>query len=128
VLRDVIAASLDDGGTMTDDQRTIAAMNSDRRAFRSTARIGFIAAPAMFFLPLVFPLVTGEWHAMAIICMTAAWAVLVSACSFAAMAHTRPGGHPWVHQAWAVPVAVLAMVPGGLAALLVYAMVPAALH
>ncbi|PZE33918.1 hypothetical protein [Curtobacterium sp. MCPF17_031] len=105
---------------MNDDQRTIAAMNSDRHTYRVIARIGFILAPAMFFLPLIYPMVTGEWHAMPIICMTAAWAVLVSACSFAVMAHARPGGHPWVHQTWAAPVAVLAMVPGGLAALLLY--------
>jgi hypothetical protein len=112
---------------MTDDQRTIAAMNSDRHTYRRIARVGFVAAAAMFVLPLIHPLVTQDWSAWAIICMTAAWAVLVSASSFAAMAHTKPGGHPGVHQAWAVPVAVLAMVPGGLVALLVYGMVIAAL-
>ncbi|PZF58145.1 hypothetical protein DEJ23_04380 [Curtobacterium sp. MCSS17_008] len=112
-----------------DDQRTIAEMNSHRKAFRIVARTGFIAAPAMFLLPLVYPLLGRGWHSMAIICcMTAAWAVLVSASSFAAMAVTKPGGHPWVHQAWATPVAVLAMVPGGIAAFALYGSVVAAVH
>jgi hypothetical protein len=113
---------------MTDDQRTIAAMNSNRHTYRRVARIGFIAAAAMFVLPLVYPLVTQDWSSWAIICMTAAWAVLVSACSFAAMAHTEPGGHPGLHQAWAVPVAVLAMVPGGLVAFFLYGAIISALY
>ncbi|MDM7887490.1 hypothetical protein QUG98_03395 [Curtobacterium sp. RHCJP20] len=57
---------------------------------------------------------------MAVVTMTAAWAVLVSASSFAVMAATKPGGHPWVHQLWAVPVAIIAMIPGAVIALLVY--------
>lgn len=84
-----------------DDQRTIAQVNSSRKAFRITARTGFIIAPAMFLLPLVYPLLGLGWHFLPIICMTAAWAVLVSACSFAAMTTTEPAGRPWVHQVWA---------------------------
>ncbi|ROR29018.1 hypothetical protein EDF63_3611 [Curtobacterium sp. JUb34] len=103
-----------------DDQRTIGEMNSRRKAFRVTARTGFIVAAAMFFLPLVLPLVGTGAHAVAIVSMTAAWAVLVSASSFAAMAATKPGGHPWVHQVWAVPVAIIVMLPGAVIALLVY--------
>ncbi len=110
------------------DGPTIAAMNSDRTAFRRIARVGFVLAPAMFLLPLIHPLVTQDVHPVAIICMTAAWAVLVSACSFAAMAHTRPGGHPWVHQAWATPVALVVMVPGGLVAVIVQGLLLSALH
>ncbi|WIE66573.1 hypothetical protein DEI99_008585 [Curtobacterium sp. MCLR17_036] len=101
-------------------QRAIEEANRKRSVYRRVARIGFVLAPAMFFLPLIVPLVTREWHAWVIICMTAAWAVLVSACSFAAMANTRPGGHPGVHQTWAVPTAVIVMVPGGLAAFFLY--------
>ncbi|WIE75189.1 hypothetical protein [Curtobacterium sp. MCSS17_007] len=103
-----------------DDQRTIAEMNSPRKAFRVTARTGFVVAAAMFLLPLVLPLVGAGAHAVAIVSMTAAWAVLASASSFAAMAATKPGGHPWVHQLWAIPVAIIAMVPGAVTALLVY--------
>lgn len=101
-------------------QRANAEMNRKQSTYRRVARIGFILAPAMFFLPLIVPLVARDWHFWVLICMTAAWAVLVSACSFAVMANTKPGGHPGVHQAWAVPVAVIAMVPGGLAAFFLY--------
>ncbi len=111
-----------------DDQRTIAQVNSSRKAFRTTARAGFIIAPAMFLLPLVYPLLGLGWHFLPIICMTAAWAVLVSACSFAAMTATEPAGHPWVHQVWAVPAAVLAMFPGGIAAFVLYGSVVATVH
>ncbi len=103
-----------------DNQRTIAQMNSPRKAFRVTDRTGFIVAAAMFVLPLALPLVGAGAHAMAIVSMTAAWAVLMSASSFAAMAATKPGGHPWVHQLWAAPVAIIAMVPGAAIALLLY--------
>ncbi|GAA1492719.1 hypothetical protein [Curtobacterium herbarum] len=98
------------------DQRTIAVMNTRRKAFRVTARTGFIVAPVMFLLPLLIPLLSGDYSFLAIVCMTAAWAVLVSATSFQAMAHTKAGGQPWLHQLWAVPAAVIAMLPGGLAA------------
>ncbi|PZE80646.1 hypothetical protein [Curtobacterium sp. MCBD17_032] len=111
-----------------DDQRTIAEINSRRKAFRIVARIGFIVAPAMFFLPLAYPLLGRGWHSIAIVCMTAAWAVLVSASSFAAMTYTKPGGHPWVHQVWAVPVAIIAMFPGGIAAFALYGSIVAAVH
>lgn len=103
-----------------DDQRTIAEMNSPRKAFRIVARTGFIVATVMFVLPLALPLVGAGAHAVGLVSMTAAWAVLVSASSFAAMAATKPGGHPWVHQLWAAPVAIIAMVPGAAIALLVY--------
>lgn len=116
------------GNHMTDDEPTIAAMQSDRGTFWLIARIGFVAAPAMFVLPLVYSALTHQWHPFPVICMTAAWAVLVSACSFAAMSVTRPGGHPWAHQAWAVPVAVIVMVPGGLLAFFLYASVVSALR
>ncbi|WIE81460.1 hypothetical protein [Curtobacterium sp. MCSS17_016] len=120
-----------DGGTFPSgswpeegpDQRTIAAMNTRRKAFRVTARTGFIVAPVMFLLPLLIPLLSGRYYFPAIICMTAAWAVLVSATSFQTMAHTKPGDQPWLHQLWAVPAAIIAMLPGGLAAFALYAAV-----
>ncbi len=62
-------------------------------------------------LPLANALLDRGWDSLPIIAMTAAWAVLVSASSFAAAA-TKPGGHPRAHQLWPVPVAVIAMVPG----------------
>lgn len=103
-----------------DDQRTIAEMNSPRKAFRIVARTGFIVATVMFLLPLANAVLDRGWNLLPIVSMTAAWAVLVSASSFAAMAATKPGGHPWVHQLWAVPVAIIAMVPGAAIGLLVY--------
>ncbi|QZQ53823.1 hypothetical protein KZI27_10630 [Curtobacterium sp. TC1] len=110
------------------EQRTIAMMNTRRKAFRVTARAGFIVAPVMFLLPLLIPLLSGDYYSPAIICMTAAWAVLVSATSFQAMAHTKAGGHPWLHQLWAVPAAIIALFPGGLAAFLLYAAVVQAVY
>ncbi|GAA3331208.1 hypothetical protein HP467_06720 [Curtobacterium albidum] len=110
------------------DQRTIAEMNNRRKAFRVVARTGFIVAPVMFLLPLIYPLLGRGWHMGPVICMTAAWAVLVSATSFAAMASTKPGDPPWVHQLWAVPVAVVAMVPGGLAAFALYGSIVAGVY
>jgi len=97
---------------MTDDQRTIAAMNRDRQTYRVIARTGFVAAPAMFFLPLIYLMVTADYQAWAVICMTAAFAVLVSASSFAAMANTPLDKSPGTHQLWAVPVAIGALLPG----------------
>ncbi|QCR44435.1 hypothetical protein C1N91_13815 [Curtobacterium sp. SGAir0471] len=111
-----------------DDQRTIAQMNSPRKAFRIVARTGFVVAPAMFLLSLAEALLVGGWNFLPIVSMTAAWAVLVSASSFAAMAATKPGGHPWVHQLWAVPVAIIAMVPGAVIALLLYGWLASAAH
>ncbi len=75
-----------------DDQRTIAEMNSPRKAFRIVARTGFIVTTAMFLLPLANALLDRGWNFLPIVSMTAAWAVLVSASSFAAAA-TKPGGH-----------------------------------
>jgi hypothetical protein len=97
---------------MTEDQRTIAATNRDRHTYRLISRIGFVAAPAMFFLPLISLMVTADYHAWAVVCMTAAFAVLVSASSFAAMANTPLDGSPGAHQLWAVPVAIVALLPG----------------
>ncbi|MET3637099.1 MULTISPECIES: hypothetical protein [Curtobacterium] len=97
---------------MTDDQRTDRVTDRDRRAYRIVSRIGFVAAPAMFFLPLLVPMVSGGYQSWAVVCMTAAFAVLVSASSFAAMASTPPDGKPGVHQLWAIPVAVFALLPG----------------
>jgi hypothetical protein len=110
------------------DQRTIAEMNTRRKAFRMTARTGFIVAPVMFLLPLLIPLLSGGYSSPAIICMTAAWAVLVSATSFRAMSYTKVGGHPWLHQVWAVPVAIIATFPGGIAAFALYASVVQAVY
>ena len=110
------------------DQRTIAVMNTRRKAFRITARTGFIVAPAIFLLPLFIPLLSGGYYFPAIICMTAAWAVFVSATSFQTMAHTKAGGQPWLHQLWAVPVAIIALFPGGLAAFALYAAVVQAVY
>ncbi|QZQ53822.1 hypothetical protein KZI27_10625 [Curtobacterium sp. TC1] len=95
---------------MTDHQRTTAATNRDR--YRLVSRYGFVAAPAMFFLPLIYLMVTGEYQPWVVICMTAAFAVLISASSFAAMANTPPGSSPGTHQLWAVPVAIFALLPG----------------
>lgn len=110
------------------DQRTIAVLNTRRKAFPVTARTGFILAPVMFLLPLLIPLFSGDYYSPAIICMTAAWAVLVSATSFQTMSHTKAGGQPWLHQLWAVPAAIIAMLLGGLAAFAVYAAVAQAVH
>jgi hypothetical protein len=99
---------------MTDDQRTIAVMNTRRKAFRVTARAGFIVAPVMFLLPLLIPLLSGRYYFPAIVCMT--------------MAHTKAGGQPWLHQLWAVPVAIIALFPGGLAAFALYAAVVQAVY
>lgn len=97
---------------MTDDHRTDRRTDADRRAYRIISRIGFVAAPAMFFLPLLVPMVSLGYQSWPVVCMTAAFAVLVSASSFAAMANTPHGGNPGLHQLWAVPVAVFALLPG----------------
>ncbi|MFJ6169893.1 hypothetical protein [Curtobacterium sp. NPDC092190] len=86
-------------------------MTDDRRTYRIVSRIGFTAAPAMFFLPLLVPMFSGGYRSWPIVCMTAAFAVLVSASSFAAMASTPPDGNPGAHQLWAIPVAVVALLP-----------------
>ncbi|MBP1302999.1 MULTISPECIES: hypothetical protein [unclassified Curtobacterium] len=57
------------------------------------ARTGFIVGTVMVPLPLANALLDRGWDSLPIIAMTAAWAVLVSASSFAAAA-TKPGGHP----------------------------------
>ena len=44
------------------DQRPIAEMNNRRKAFRVVARTGFIVAPAMFLLPLIYPLIGPMCH------------------------------------------------------------------
>lgn len=113
---------------MTDDQRTIAQLNTNRSTYRTVARVGFVLAPAMFFLPLIYPMVTGQWHWYAVICMTAAFAVLVSASSFAAMANTPLDGNPRRHQLWAVPVAVGALAPGGVISFSLYAAIVSTLN
>lgn len=97
---------------MTGDQHRDPCTDRDRRTYRIVSRIGFVAAPAMFFLPLLVPLVSDGCQSWAVVCMTAAFAVLVSASSFAAMASTPPDGKPRVHQLWAIPVAVFALLPG----------------
>lgn len=43
---------------MTDDQRTDRVTDRDRRTYRIVSRFGFVAAPAMFFLPLLVPMST----------------------------------------------------------------------
>lgn len=97
---------------MTDDERTIARQIRDRLTYRVIARIGFVLAPVMFFLPILPPVITGGWLPWAVWSMTAAFAVLVSASSFAAMARTPLEEQPGVHQLWAVPVAVCSLLPG----------------
>ncbi|KTR51218.1 hypothetical protein [Curtobacterium oceanosedimentum] len=97
---------------MTDDQLTDRMTDRDRRTYRIISRTGFVAAPAMFFLPLFVPMFSVGYQSWPIICMTAAFAVLVSASSFAAMASTPPDENPGKHQLWAVPVAVFALLPG----------------
>ncbi|WP_288466091.1 hypothetical protein [uncultured Curtobacterium sp.] len=116
-----------DAAQQAQEQRTIAELNSRRKAFRVVATTGFLLAPAMFFLPLALSVLSGGDHPGAIVTMTAAWAVLVSAISFAVMASTKPGGHPWVHQIWAVPAAIIAMIPGAMTALVAYGLLVGAL-
>ncbi len=72
------------------DQRAIAEMNNRRRPSESLHGPGS-SSRRMFLLPLIYPLLGRGWHMGPVICMTAAWAVLVSATSFAAMASTKPG-------------------------------------
>ncbi|WIB13470.1 hypothetical protein [Curtobacterium sp. MCPF17_052] len=84
------------------------------------ASTGFIVGTVMVLLPLANALLDRGWNFLPIVSMMAASAVLASASSFAAVAATKPGGHPWVHQLWVVPVAIIAMVPGAVIALLVY--------
>ncbi|MDM7889156.1 hypothetical protein QUG98_11905 [Curtobacterium sp. RHCJP20] len=97
---------------MTDDRRTDRVTDRDRRTYRIVSRIGFVAAPAMFFLPLLVPMFCVGYQSWPVICMTAAFAVLVSASSFAAMASTPPDDRPGKHQLWAIPAAVFALLPG----------------
>ncbi|PZE92901.1 hypothetical protein DEI95_08050 [Curtobacterium sp. MCBD17_008] len=97
---------------MTEDQRPISVMDRDRQTYRLVSRIGLVAAPAMFFLPLIYLMVTADYQPWAVIRMTAAFAVLVSASSFAAMANTPPDKSPGTHQLWAVPVAIVVLFPG----------------
>lgn len=97
---------------MTDDERTTGAMRRDRQTYRLVARIGFVLAPAMFFLPLIYLMATADYQAWAVVCMTAAFAVIVSASSFAAMADTPLEKSPGTHQLWAVTVALVALLPG----------------
>lgn len=97
---------------MTEAQRTDRATDRDRRTYRIVSRIGFTASPAMFFLSLLLPMFSGGCRSWPIVCRTAAFAVLVSASSFAATANTPPEGSPGKHQLWAIPVAVLTLLPG----------------
>ncbi|MGW8431094.1 hypothetical protein ACWGJ9_08220 [Curtobacterium citreum] len=105
------------------DQRTIGELNSNRSTYRLVARIGFILTPAMFFLPLIAPLFGSAYQSWGLICMTASFAVLVSASSFSVMANTPAGKSPGVHQLWAVPLAIIVMFPGGIFAFFLYAMI-----
>lgn len=117
----------DDGGATSwpeePNQRTIGELNTNRSTFRLIARIGFILTPAMFFLPLIAPLFGSAYQSWGLICMTASFAVLVSAASFSAMANTPLDKSPGRHQLWAVPLAIIVMFPGGIFAFGFYAMI-----